>query len=139
MKLRESARLDAIAAALGRHPHVLVRRRQVGLFLAVNWGSASPARVVEILDRAGIGARVVEIGCKGEPDLDVIIGGQVCGVCQAPVHPMPGGCEVKSDTGRQSPDQIVYQRDVSERRGILYVLAREPAEACKAFGLSFPR
>lgn len=135
MKLRESARLDAIAATLGRVPHVLVRRRQVGLFLAVD---SAPGAAIEVLRRAGIGARVVEIGTRGEPDLDVIVGRQVCPTCATPVHPLPAGVEVKSADGRQRADQATYQREVAERRGILYAIAREPAEACAALGLPYP-
>lgn len=135
MKLREAARLDAIAKTLGRFPHVLVRRRQVGLFLAFD---CAPAAALAALRAAGISARLVDIGMRGEPDLDVIVGGQSCASCSAPVHPLPAGVEIKSDNGRQRADQATYQREIAERRGILYAIAREPAEACVALGLPYP-
>lgn len=133
--LRESPILKAIAAALGRYPQVLVRRRQVGLFLAVNWGECAPGRAVGILAAAGVGSRVVEIGTKGEPDLDVLVGGQVCKSCGAAVHPLCALVEVKSETGKQRPDQVNYQHNVAERRGVPYILARSPGDAIVALGL----
>lgn len=135
MKLREHATLEAIADALGRHPLVLVRRRQVGLFLAVD-GEIRPA--VEVLRRAGIGARVVEIGIRGEPDLDVLIGGQACEACGAPVHPRPVGLEAKSATGRERPAQVSYRENVAARRGIPHAVVRSPAEALAACRLPPP-
>lgn len=135
MKLQEATRLKAIASVLGRFPHVLVRRRQVGLFLAFD---CAPAAALAALRSCGISGRLVDIGMRGEPDLDVIVGQQTCAHCSAPVHPLPAGVEIKSDEGRQKPGQITYQHEVAERRGILYTLAREPAEACFALGLPYP-
>lgn len=132
MKLRESARLDAIADALGRFPQVLVRRRSVGVFLAVG----GPVRAAaDLLRRAGFGAQVLEIGILGEPDLDVLVGGQTCAACGAPIHPRPVGLEVKSATGKERPSQENYRENIAARRGIDHAIVREPAEALRACGL----
>ena len=135
MKLRESATLDAIADALGRIPRVLVRRRTVGLFLAVD---ASPTAALAALRHAGISARVVEVGITGEPDLDVLVGGQSCATCGEPVHPKPVGLEVKAKAGRERPAQAAYRVNVAERRGIPHAIVRSPTEALIACGLPVP-
>lgn len=131
MKLREHARLDAIADALGRFPQVLVRRRSVGLYIAVD-GKAGAA--ADLLRRMGIPARVVEVGITGEPDLDVLVGGQVC-QCGAPIHPRPVGLEVKSATGKERPSQANYREFIAAPRGIPHAIVREPVEALRACGL----
>jgi hypothetical protein len=133
MRLNESPVLAAIADALGRDPLVLVRRRHVGTFIAVS-GPLSAA--IEILRRHGIAARPIDVGVLGEPDLDVIVGGQVCAACGAPVHPRPVGLEVKSATGAERPSQAVYREHVAARRGIPHAVVRSPIEAALACGIS---
>jgi hypothetical protein len=122
---REAPILDAIADALGRDRLALVRRRSVGLFLAV----ADIGAALAALKARRIFARVVRVGITGEPDLDVVVGGQLCAHCAAPVHPRVYGIEVKSGKGEERPDQEIYRLKVAARVGIDHAIVRSVDEA----------
>ena len=71
---------------------------------------------------ARIGDRVVRFGVPGQPDLMGILPGGIW-----------LGVEVKSATGRQSPEQIAFQAMI-EKFGGVYVLARSAADVWDAIG-----
>ena len=124
--MRESRTQSEIMIALGGDPRVLISRRNVGRFLAV---SGKLQRAIDVLKSAGIFATVIAIGTKGEADLQGIVSGQTCKICGADVHPAPFAIEVKSDDGERSPEQVRWARETWQRRGGIYVLARNVAEA----------
>lgn len=95
---------DRIFEYVGSNPRNLIFRRNVGLLYTID-------------------GRPIRIGRKGEADLQGVIGGQRCVVCNSPVHPIPVAIEVKDPEGEQSKDQITFQKQVWERRGLLYILA----------------
>jgi hypothetical protein len=117
---------SAILLDLGQRAEVLIVRRNVGKYIAVA-GNISLA--VQVLRDRGVRASIVAIGTVGEADLQGIVGGQTCGTCGAAVHPRPFAIEVKSDVGRQRPEQSNWQRNVWERRGGTYTLARSVEDA----------
>lgn len=121
MKLREHAVQDAIRDAVGRHAGALLRRRQVGLYIAVT-GPVSAA--LKVLSIAGIQARPVEVGDRGESDLQGMVADWPCCHCGRPAHPMPVAVEVKAAAGALRPDQLTWRDHVWTRRGGLYVLAQ---------------
>lgn len=131
-RLLEDALQRRVADALGRHPHILVRRRTVGLYIAF---SGKLGAALEALRRAGIAARPVTVNVDGEPDLDVLVGDQRCGECGAPVHPKPVGLELKAPTGTERPSQINYRINVAERRGIPHAIVRTVEQAEQACGV----
>lgn len=130
--MRESAIQTAIRLAIGARPEVLVQRRHVGTYLAVS-GNISAA--AQMLRSCGFVVAVVPIGTPGEADLQGIIGNQTC-TCGKPSHPLPFALEVKTDKGKQSPDQVNWQTNIWERRGGLYAIARSPADALTALRLT---
>lgn len=67
---------------------------------------------------------MIRIGQVGEADLQGIKGDQECPRCGFAIHPLPFAIEVKNETGKQSPEQFNWQKNVWERRGGLYVIAR---------------
>lgn len=73
-----------------------------------------------------LGTRFIAFGVAGQPDVQGIIAkgphrGRFIGVeCKAPAQDFPGA--KKRRKGRQSPDQIDWQRQC-EKAGGLYVLA----------------
>ena len=113
MKLREHAVQDAIRDAVGRHAGALLRRRQVGTFLAVD---GSPYAAASLLRLAGIGARVVEVGDPGEADLQGLAP-WIAG------YPIPVAVEVKAPGGKLRPAQAQWRDHVWIPRGGIYVLA----------------
>lgn len=132
MKLDEAKLSKEVDDALGRYPHVLVRRRVVGTYLAIS-GKLQSAR--DVLRSAGIGSRVVEVGITGEPDKDVLVGNQHCHSCGAPVHPRCVGLELKTLTGDQRKAQENYQTNIAGRRGLDYFVIRSVGHALTACGL----
>jgi len=127
--MREAPLLAAIIDALGRHPHILVRRRQVGRFLAV---SGRVHAAADLLRRHGWRVSVVPVGIEGEPDLDVLVGDRVCAQCGGTVHPRPVGVEVKGDSGREREAQRRYRIEVAGRRRIPHAVVRSVDEALAA-------
>lgn len=122
-----------IEIEIGRDPRVLVQRRNVGLYLAPR-GNATEAQFV--LRNAGFsGATVISIGTPGEADLQGLIGGQLCPCCGAPIHPKPFAIEVKAGKGVQSDKQKSWQKNVWQRRGGLFVLARENTDIRRELGI----
>lgn len=102
------ARLEAetqaeILAAYANHPRVVLWRQNTGAL--------------------AIGKRFVRFGLPGQADISGLIA--------------PTGralfIEVKSDRGRQSPQQVTFQRFV-EKHGGLYVLARSLSDVRGALG-----
>lgn len=132
MKLEESQLSDRVDDALGRFPHILVRNRVVGTFLAIS-GKISTAK--DVLRRMGIGSRVVEVGITGEPDKDVLVGNQRCHNCGVPIHARCIGLELKTLTGDQRKAQQNYQTNIAGRRGLDYHVIRSLPEALVACGL----
>ena len=110
---------------VSRDPMALIVRRNVGRFIRIAGGPEEIKRAIAILIRNGIPASMIRIGTKGEADLQGIKGGQECPRCDWPIHPFPFAIEVKNDTdGEQTPEQFSWQKNVWERRGGLYVIAR---------------
>lgn len=101
---------DRIFKEVGKDPKSLIFRRNVGLFYT-RYGAP------------------IKIGRNGEADLQGFLGNQRCLICGCPIHPKPFAIEVKSANGEQSEDQITFQKEVWERRGLLYVLASSVNEA----------
>lgn len=120
MGLQESQLSDEIRKQAGANPRILLRRRNVGRYLAV---SCSLAVAIEILRAAGISARPVSVGDTGEADLQGFVADWPCQHCGRPSHPMPLAVEVKSATGRLRDDQVSWRDNVWMRRGGVYVLA----------------
>ncbi len=114
--------------ALSKDPMTLVQRRNVGLFLTIDQSKVQKA--VAILKEYGIFSAPIYIGKKGEADLQGIKGGQECPWCDRPIHPLPWACEVKDHDGKQTPEQIEWEKETWCRRGGLYVLARSVEDAC---------
>ena len=101
---------DKIFLALGRDPKNLIFRRNVGLFYT-KYGAP------------------IRIGMNGEADLQGFLGNQHCEMCHYPIHPKPFCVEVKDPNGEQSKDQVKFQNEIWERRGLLYVLASSVEQA----------
>jgi len=101
---------DNIFKQLGKNPRVLILRRNVGLFYTRT------------------GAKI-KIGMNGEPDLQGFVADQECYACGAPIHPRPFGIEVKDPEGEQSEDQLKFQKNIWEKRGLDYILAESVQEA----------
>lgn len=111
MKTRhERVVLSDIMKFLGRKPHVLIVRKQVGLFYTKD-------------------GRPINVGKKGESDTLVIVGDQKCPMCEFPIHPAPIMLEVKDPLGELSEEQEDYKVNVCDRRGIPYVVAHSKEEA----------
>ena len=108
---RESQIQQEIMLEVSKSPHNLIVRRNVGLFKTLD------------------GIRTVKIGQNGEADVQGIIGNQHCPGCGMSIHPLPFAIEVKDETNSQDEDQINWQKNVWERRGGLYVLARSVKDA----------
>lgn len=70
----------------------------------------------------------ITIGTVGEADLQGISGNQKCPNCGFGIHPRPFAIEVKTPKGIHSDDQKKWQKNVWERRGGLYVLARSVSD-----------
>jgi hypothetical protein len=102
---------------ISKSQHNLVVRRNVGTFRTLD------------------GLRIVKIGQPGEADVQGIIGNQHCPKCGFPIHPLPYAVEVKDDKNTQDPEQINWQKNVWERRGGLYILARSASDAIKGLGI----
>ena len=105
MTEKEAEIQQKIMLEIGSKPENLISRRNVGDFTTKD-------------------GRYIRIGTKGEADLQGVIGNQKCGFCGFPVHPKPIAIEVKDKDGKQSPDQILWQNETWERRGLLFILAR---------------
>ncbi|QDP55284.1 MAG: hypothetical protein Unbinned400contig1002_14 [Prokaryotic dsDNA virus sp.] len=102
--------------ALGKLPHILIQRRNVGTFYT----------------RAGT---PITIGHPGEPDLQGVIGNQRCPNCEHPIHPKPFGIEVKGTNGRMRLKQKLYRDNVAKRLGIIYIVARSVAQAIEGLDI----
>jgi hypothetical protein len=124
MALQESQLSDEIRRQAGANPRVLLRRRNVGLYLAIS-GSRSAA--IDILRRAGIAARPVAVGDVGEADLQGFVADWPCQHCGQPSHPMPVAVEVKSATGKLRDDQVSWRDNVWMRRGGRHIVAAPQA------------
>ena len=116
-KQRESRIQQEIMLEVSKSPHNLIVRRNVGMFKTMD------------------GLRIVRVGQVGEADTQGILGNQRCPNCHFPIHPLPYAVEVKDESNEQDPDQINWQKNVWERRGGLYVLARSAEDAIKGLGL----
>ena len=126
MALQESQLSDEIRKQAGANPRILLRRRNVGRYLAV---SCSLAVAIEILRAAGIAARPVSVGDAGEADLQGFVADWPCQHCGKPSHPMPLAVEVKSETGRLRDDQVSWRDNVWMRRGGTHaVVAPNPGQ-----------
>jgi len=95
--------------------------REIQLAILREFGTRPSMRIWRAnVGVARIGRRVVRFGVPGQADITGIL---------------PGGrrieIEVKSPTGRQTPDQVNFQRMI-ERFGGLYVLARSVEDVRKA-------
>jgi len=108
----------AIRLAIGRIPHAYIIRRNVGMFRLYR-PPFTP----------------IFIGQEGEPDLQGIVGNQLCQNCGVPIHPLPFGIEVKTAKEKQRKTQINYQNNIWERRGGLYIIARSIQDALKGLRL----
>jgi len=120
MPLQEHQLSDEIRKQAGANPRILLRRRNVGRYLAVS-GQLQDA--VSVLRACGISARPVVVGDAGEADLQGLIADWPCQHCGRAAHPMPLAVEVKSDSGRLSELQTNWRDNAWLRRGGLYVLA----------------
>lgn len=117
-KTKKEAQIQQeIMLEVSKSPHNLIVRRNVGLFKTMD------------------GLRTVKIGQNGEADVQGIIGNQSCPRCGEKIHPMPFAVEVKDETNTQDADQIKWQKNVWERRGGIYVLARSVEDAMKGLKL----
>lgn len=114
---RESQIQQEIMLEVSKSPHNLIVRRNVGLFKTLD------------------GLRTIKIGQNGEADVQGISGNQHCPKCGTPIHPLPFAIEVKDENNTQDEDQIKWQKNVWERRGGLYVLARSVGDAITGLGL----
>jgi hypothetical protein len=97
--------------------------RQIQNLILLTFGTRHDCRVWRAnCGVARIGPRVVRFGVPGQADLTGIL---------------PGGLrleiEVKTTTGRQTPEQRAYQR-IIERFGGVYVLARSVDDVWAAIG-----
>jgi hypothetical protein len=111
-KTKKEAQIQQeIMLEVSKSPSNLIVRRNVGLFKTMD------------------GLRTIKIGQNGEADVQGIIGNQKCPHCGTPVHPLPFAIEVKDETNTQDPDQVNWQKNVWERRGGLYILARSKEDA----------
>ncbi len=115
-KRSEASIQQDIRIALGQRPDVLIQRRSVGTFYTRN---GTP----------------IKIGHKGEPDLQGVISGQKCPNCGHSIHAKPFGIEVKTASGRQRKDQQAYEKNIANRVGIIYILARSVSDALKGLGI----
>lgn len=120
MALQESQLSDEIRKQAGANPRILLRRRNVGRYLAI---SGPLAAAIDILRRAGVAARPVSVGDTGEADLQGFVADWPCQHCGKPSHPMPLAVEVKSETGRLRDDQESWRDNVWVRRGSLHIVA----------------
>ena len=99
---------------------------QRGLFWTRDVGQYIPAaEIARAIKAIMSGASPIEtlkklrrmmIGLKGEPDISGCLDGLWIGI------------EVKTQTGRQSADQVKFQK-IIEARGGIYIVARSPDEA----------
>lgn len=103
------------------HRRGLFWTRDVGDFIPIGSVSAAikeairnPASALSILK--GLVRRRLKIGLKGEPDISGCLDGRWVGI------------EVKTATGKQSPDQVKFQKAIEPRGGI-YIVARSPDDA----------
>lgn len=113
MRLQEHALQSEIQKQAGAKPGFLLRRRQVGRYLAVP-GNLGPA--LAILRAHGFAVSVVDIGDTGEADLQ--------GFYPRAGVPTPVAIEVKSETGRLSENQVSWRDNVWTRRGGVYLVAK---------------
>ena len=113
MHLTESGLQARIKDAVNRIPGLLLRRRQVGRFLAVSGGPRVLQTAIEILAARGIAARVVDVGDTGEADLQGLAW-----------HGRALAVEIKSEHGALSDAQENWRRNVWERRGGVYLVAQ---------------
>lgn len=114
---KEAQIQQEIMLEVSKSPHNLIVRRNVGLFKTMD------------------GLRTVKIGQNGEADVQGIIGNQKCPNCGTPIHPLPFAIEVKDETNTQDQDQINWQKNVWERRGGIYILARSKEDAMNGLKL----
>ena len=120
MKERDIQKLIHVRLSKEYHRRGLFITRDVGLFVPVSeiaralkqiLGGGKPSEVLKRLRR-------VMIGLKGEPDISGCLDGLWIGI------------EVKTATGRQSPDQIKFQKHITQRGGI-YIVARSPDDVVR--------
>jgi len=118
---------QAILAAIGSRPGVLVWRQNVGKAPSA-WRrlpQSLAAWMRSHLGELGVGplyisgGRLVSYGVEGQADIMAIVGGRFIAI------------ECKSPRGRQSTAQIAWQRAV-EAAGGVYVLARTVDDAVVA-------
>lgn len=111
----ESKITDLIKLAVSKIPNSLIFRRNVGDFKTQD-------------------GRYISIGEKGEADWQGFVGNQTCPNCDFPIHPKPIAIEVKADRkdAKQSADQKLWQKNVWERRGALYILAKSVSDLIAA-------
>ncbi len=111
--MSESVLVQSIRLALASRPGVLVERMNTGAVLhCVGCGSPLPrAWKRACLLCPSTQRRLVHYGTPGGPDVRVVVQGRYYAV------------ECKSETGRQAPDQLAYERGCVAAGGV-YVLAR---------------
>lgn len=114
----ESPLLRDIRVALGALPGVLSERANTGKHIVcVKCRAGFPQGYAGPCKYCGESSRyALHYGTPGGPDLRLIVGGRFLGL------------EVKIATGRQSPEQKVWQR-ACEAAGGVYVVVRSAAEA----------
>lgn len=113
MNLTEHGLQTRIRDAVNRIPGLLLRRRQVGRFLAISGGPRVLQTAIEILASRGIAVRVVDVGDNGEADLQGLAW-----------HGRGLAVEVKSEHGQLSEAQENWRRNIWERRGGVYLVAQ---------------
>lgn len=118
MKERDIQKLILLMLSKEFHPRGLFWTRDVGQFVPIS----EIARAIKDIATGKPWRAVLQklrrmmIGIKGEPDIQGLIDGLWIGV------------EVKTEIGKQSPDQKRFQAAII-RAGGIYIVARSPEEA----------